>query len=120
MSSRCMPKKFSVTVPEPIYEILSMLARIRDKSVATLAAQAIEDIANEAIESGVIAKFQELTEEKKEDKSKAFNALDILITKLAEGKQPTTDEISQAAIYTTIDMDDLKAIFKRIQKRGDK
>lgn len=43
-----MPKRITVTLPNPIYEALGELAKVRDKPAATLAAEAVESLIEQA------------------------------------------------------------------------
>lgn len=50
-----MPKRITITLPNPAYERLTALSEIRDKPPATLAAEAVERLVETAIENGEIA-----------------------------------------------------------------
>lgn len=95
-----MPKKFTITVPEPIYDTLAILARIKDKSTASLASQMVEEAAVKEKETGIIEKFQELTGEPTGmDKaaSKVQESKDRLIEAIAKGESPRPSDVSVAA-----------------------
>lgn len=47
-----MPKRITVTLPNPIYEKLNALAEVRDKPAATLAAEAVERLIEQAKQAG--------------------------------------------------------------------
>ena len=95
-----MPKKFTITVPEPIYDTLAILARIKDKSAASLASQMVEDAVGKALESGIIEKFQELTGEPigmNKAASKVQESKDRLIEAVSKGESPRSSDVSVAA-----------------------
>jgi predicted transcriptional regulator len=52
--SNQMPKRITVTLPNPVYEKLTALASVRDKPAATLAAESVEKLVEQAVESGEI------------------------------------------------------------------
>lgn len=49
-----MPKRITITVPNPIHRQLSKLSVVRDKPLATLAAEAVEQFVKAAEEDGAI------------------------------------------------------------------
>ena len=114
MPSDLMPKKFSVTVPEPIYEALGILAKIRDKTTATLAAELIESVAQAAIDDGTIAEFKALQASAGDDKTEAFKILEAFLSKLSNGRMPTKKELSAVARQTSISVKTLSEMCDRV------
>lgn len=53
-----MPKRITITLPNPVYEKLVSLSELRDKPPATLSAEAVEEMIKAAIKAGLI---QDLT-----------------------------------------------------------
>ena len=49
-----MPKRITITLPNPVYDRLTQLSEIRDKPPATLSAEAVESMIRDAVESGEI------------------------------------------------------------------
>lgn len=50
-----MPKRITITLPNPVYERLTQLSEVRDKPAATLAAEAVEKMIEQAKEEGEIS-----------------------------------------------------------------
>ena len=50
-----MPKRITITLPNPVYDRLVSLSELRDKPPATLSAEAVEAMVKAAIESGLIS-----------------------------------------------------------------
>ncbi|NET38147.1 MAG: hypothetical protein F6K19_40130 [Cyanothece sp. SIO1E1] len=50
-----MPKRITITLPNPVYERLTALAKVKDKPAATLAAESVEKLVEQAICDDVIA-----------------------------------------------------------------
>lgn len=50
--SKPMPKRITITLPNPVYEALSQLADMRDEPVASLATEAVKDLVKSAKQSG--------------------------------------------------------------------
>ena len=50
-----MPKRITITLPNPIYDRLVSLSELRDKPPATLSAEAVEEMVKAAIEAGFIS-----------------------------------------------------------------
>ncbi|MBD2261052.1 hypothetical protein [Pseudanabaena sp. FACHB-2040] len=50
--TKSMPKRITITLPNPVYDRLTALSEIRDKPPATLAAEAVEKLVEQAKESG--------------------------------------------------------------------
>lgn len=50
-----MPKRITITLPNPIYDRLVDLSELRDKPPATLSAEAVEEMIKEAIRAGLIS-----------------------------------------------------------------
>ena len=112
--SRLMPKRFSINVPEPIYEALSILAKVRDKPLATLAAEVVEALAQDAIDSGLVENFKKLQGRDLSQLAEGFSLVDQLLTKCADGQMPTDTEITLAADHTTVSADELKDMCQKI------
>ena len=49
-----MPKRVTITIPNPVYDLLTELSQVRDKPPATLAAEAVERMVEQAKENGEI------------------------------------------------------------------
>ena len=60
-----MPKRITITLPNPVYDRLVSLSELRDKPPATLSAEAVEDMVKAAIETGLISDL--VTQTAKED-----------------------------------------------------
>lgn len=52
--TKVMPKRITITLPNPVYNQLSALSEARDKPPATLAAEAVEDMVKQAEQLGEI------------------------------------------------------------------
>jgi len=50
-----MPKRITITLPNPVYDRLVSLSELRDKPPATLSAEAVEEMIKAAIEAGLIS-----------------------------------------------------------------
>ena len=50
-----MPKRITITLPNPVYDRLVSLSELRDKPPATLSAEAVEEMVKEAIKAGLIS-----------------------------------------------------------------
>jgi predicted DNA-binding protein len=50
-----MPKRITITLPNPVYDRLLSLSELRDKPPATLSAEAVEEMIKEAIKAGLIS-----------------------------------------------------------------
>ena len=50
-----MPKRITITLPNPVYDRLVSLSELRDKPPATLSAEAVESMVKAAIEAGLIS-----------------------------------------------------------------
>lgn len=50
-----MPKRITITLPNPIYDRLVSLSELRDKPPATLSAEAVEEMVKAAIEAGFVS-----------------------------------------------------------------
>ncbi|MEM6867173.1 MAG: hypothetical protein F6K00_31675 [Leptolyngbya sp. SIOISBB] len=50
--SKTMPKRITITLPNPVYESLSQLAEIRDEPVAAIATEAVKELVKSAKQSG--------------------------------------------------------------------
>lgn len=48
---RQMPKRITITLPNPVYEGLVALSKVKDKPPATLAAEAVEKLVEETKEA---------------------------------------------------------------------
>ena len=49
-----MPKRITITLPNPVYDRLLSLSELRDKPPATLSAEAVEEMTKAAIKTGLI------------------------------------------------------------------
>ena len=49
-----MPKRITITLPNPVYDSLLSLSELRDKPPATLSAEAVEEMIKAAIKEGLI------------------------------------------------------------------
>ena len=49
-----MPKRITITLPNPVYDSLLSLSELRDKPPATLSAEAVEEMIKAAIKAGLI------------------------------------------------------------------
>lgn len=49
-----MPKRITITLPNPVYDSLLNLSELRDKPPATLSAEAVEEMVKAAIKAGLI------------------------------------------------------------------
>lgn len=52
--TKVMPKRITITLPNPVYNQLSALSEARDKPPATLAAEAVEELVKQAEQVGEI------------------------------------------------------------------
>ena len=52
--TKVMPKRITITLPNPVYNQLSALSEARDKPPATLAAEAVEEMVKQAEQIGEI------------------------------------------------------------------
>lgn len=52
--TKVMPKRITITLPNPVYSQLSALSEARDKPPATLAAEAVEEMVKQAEQVGEI------------------------------------------------------------------
>lgn len=111
-----MPKRITITLPEPIYKGLGELSKLRDRVPAALAAEAVEGEVRRAAQEGRIPPLEPTPNTQVE--SEAFNLLDALLTKVTDGKRPTDTEITNAAMHTTISVDELKAMCDRLLKEN--
>ena len=50
-----MPKRITITLPNPVYDSLVSLSELRDKPPATLSAEAVEEMIKAAIKAGLIS-----------------------------------------------------------------
>jgi len=50
-----MPKRITITLPNPVYDRLVSLSELRDKPPATLSAEAVEEMIKAAIKAGLIS-----------------------------------------------------------------
>ena len=50
-----MPKRITITLPNPVYDRLVSLSELRDKAPATLSAEAVEEMVKAAIAAGLIS-----------------------------------------------------------------
>jgi predicted DNA-binding protein len=53
--TRQMPKRITITLPNPVYDRLTALSEVRDKPPATLAAESVERLVEQAVNEGEIA-----------------------------------------------------------------
>ena len=50
-----MPKRITITLPNPVYDRLVSLSELRDKPPATLSAEAVEEMVKAAVAAGLIS-----------------------------------------------------------------
>jgi len=50
-----MPKRITITLPNPVYDRLVSLSELRDKPPATLSAEAVEEMIKAAVAAGLIS-----------------------------------------------------------------
>ena len=49
-----MPKRITITLPNPVYDRLTALSEVRDKPPATIAAECVERLIEQVVEAGEI------------------------------------------------------------------
>lgn len=58
--SKAMPKRITITLPNPVYDALTQLADVRDEPVASLATEAVKEMVRTAKEIGEISPDKDL------------------------------------------------------------
>lgn len=105
-----MPKRITITLPDPVHKGLGELSELRDKAPAALAAEAVEVAIRQAASEGKISPL-ETSVRKDDDVAKAWR-------KLIDGESLTPDE--EAAIAEVCDRSPAQVhdVVKRLRERG--
>ena len=94
-----MPKRITITLPEPIYKGLGEISKLRDKVPASLAAEAVEEAVRQAASEGKISPLEPPI---KSSSDSAGLAAVSLIGLIAKGEKLTPSAIEQAAIDANV------------------